>query len=83
MRSVASYIDSFQSIDKQDLISKYHEKCRVIDAGHEKIQFLETQLHRSKLFLNMVVHDMRNPTKSIKMGLSSSISKLRGLMKIK
>lgn len=43
---------------------------------------LKSQAHSSKLFLNMVVHDMRNPTKSIKMGLQTTISKLRDLVKI-
>ena len=70
-------------MDKQEMINKYHEQWRVIDAGQKNLKFLEAQLQRSKLFLNMVVHDMRNPTKSIKMGLSTSISKLRSLLKIK
>ena len=43
---------------------------------------LKSQAHRSKLFLNMVVHDMRNPTKSIKMGLQTTISKLRDFNQI-
>jgi hypothetical protein len=30
---------------------------------------LKEQLHKSKLFMNMVIHDCRNPTSSIKVGL--------------
>ena len=31
----------------------------------EKTNLLETNLENNKLFLNMVVHDMRNPTNQI------------------
>jgi hypothetical protein len=53
-----------------------------MEIGQRELRDKESQLHRSKLFLSMVVHDMRNPTKSIKIGLQSSISKLRDLLKI-
>ena len=39
-------------------------------------QKLKSQLLRQKLFLNMVIHDMRNPTTSIKAGLNLSINEL-------
>ena len=48
----------------------------------KEMKDLKSQAHRSKLFLNMVVHDMRNPTKSIKMGLQTTISKLRDFNQI-
>lgn len=34
-----------------------------------EIQNLTSQLRTNKLFLNMVVHDLRNPTVSIKIGM--------------
>ena len=37
---------------------------------------LKSQLLRQKLFLNMVIHDMRNPTTSIKAGLNLAIDEL-------
>jgi hypothetical protein len=37
---------------------------------------LKSQLLRQKLFLNMVIHDMRNPTTSIKAGLNMAIDEL-------
>ena len=30
--------------------------------SQEEIKVLNAQLHKSKLFLNMVIHDMKNPT---------------------
>ena len=49
--------------------------------SQEEIKVLNAQLHKSKLFLNMVIHDMRNPTVSIKIGLELVIEELR-LIKI-
>ena len=34
----------------------------------------------TKLFLNMVIHDFRNPTTSIKVGLEQTILKIRQIM---
>lgn len=42
---------------------------KILALSNNEIQDLKKQVHTSKIFLNMVVHDMRNPTKSIKMGL--------------
>ena len=36
---------------------------------NKKIQRLEKKLNQSKILLNMIIHDMRNPTSSIKNGL--------------
>ena len=36
----------------------------------------------SKLFLNMVIHDCRNPTSSIKIGLSLIMSKIKEMNEI-
>lgn len=30
---------------------------------------MKTKLHESKLFMNMVIHDLRNPSESIQSGL--------------
>ena len=49
--------------------------------SQEEIKVLNAQLYKSKLFLNMVIHDMRNPTVSIKIGLELVIEELR-LIKI-
>lgn len=38
-----------------------------------KEEMLRNLLKTTKLFFNMVIHDMRNPTTSIKAGLESSI----------
>lgn len=44
-----------------------------------QIEDLTLQLRQSKMFLNMVIHDMRNPTVSIKLGLQASIAALRSI----
>ena len=43
----------------------------------DKIKRLETQVTNSKLFLNMVIHDMRNPTNSIEFALRESLKLLQ------
>ena len=42
----------------------------------EKISSLGKQLDSNKIFLNMVIHDMRNPTSSIKEGLKLALGEL-------
>ena len=37
-----------------------------------KIELLEQQIERNKRFLGMVIHDMRNPTVAIKLGLENT-----------
>lgn len=41
-----------------------------------KVEKLNNELQTTKLFLNMVIHDMRNPTVSIKNGIDTVISNL-------
>jgi signal transduction histidine kinase len=49
----------------------------VAKESQEEMLNLKAQLHKSKLFLNMVIHDMRNPTTSIKSGLEATMSQLK------
>ncbi len=44
-----------------------------IEAYHKKIKKLEKQLNNTKIFLNMVIHDMRNPTNSIEHAIKEVI----------
>ena len=43
-----------------------------------KLSKLKTQLNNTKIFLNMVIHDMRNPTNSIEF----AIKEIMKIMKI-
>ena len=43
---------------------------------------LKDQLHNCKLFTNMVIHDMRSPTNSIKEGMSQAIANLQQAAKM-
>ena len=54
-------------IEKKDLF---------IDFLKEKIKKLEYNLKNNKIFLNMVVHDMRSPTKQIEYLLEQSLEYL-------
>ena len=43
----------------------------------KKIKSLEGQLKNTKIFLNMVIHDMRNPSNSIEFAIKEVIKMLR------
>ena len=57
------------------LNSKYSEVLN-------KKEKLKDQLHNCKLFTNMVIHDMRSPTNSIKEGMSLAIENLQQAAKM-
>ena len=42
---------------------------KVYKLAKQTLQQQKEQLHSSNIFLNMVIHDMRNPTNSISIGL--------------
>lgn len=44
---------------------------------NQKIERLEKRLYQSKILLNMIIHDMRNPTSSIKIGLEQVNQRLQ------
>jgi len=54
-------------------------KNQGIQALLEKVKRLEQQVMNSKLFLNMVIHDMRNPANSIEFGLKETLKLLQSL----
>ena len=43
---------------------------------NKKVELLETKLKNTKIFLNMVIHDMRNPTTSIEFAVKEVIKLL-------
>ena len=58
--------------DKQIEIesSECHKGCQeVIASLRKKLEQLRNQLINTKIFLDMVVHEMRNPATAIQMGL--------------
>ena len=44
------------------LMGKIQQKDLSLEFFKKKTNLLETNLENNKIFLNMVVHDMRNPT---------------------
>ena len=45
--------------------TKLEQKNAALEHFKEKTKYLEQSLENNKIFLNMVVHDMRNPTNQI------------------
>lgn len=83
LKKVDTYLDIDDDFDFSQVDENVFEKMQLlhgIDAiGQARINQIETltlQLRQSKMFLNMVIHDMRNPTVSIKLGLQACISAL-------
>ena len=60
-------------------MSKIEQKNFVLDYFKNKKIELENKLENNKVFLNMVVHDMRNPTNQIEYILNQSIEQLKDL----
>jgi predicted phage tail protein len=60
-------------------LSKIEQKNFVLDYFKNKKIELENKLENNKVFLNMVVHDMRNPTNQIEYILNQSIEQLKDL----
>ena len=50
--------------------------------GSEEMDKLRKKLKANSIFMNMVIHDMRSPTVSAKLGLESSIDDTRSLQAI-
>lgn len=50
-------------------------------SGAEQLEDLKGQLNTNKIFLNMVIHDMRNPTSCIKVGLEQTSKNLSQILK--
>ena len=46
-----------------------------------KMEQLEKEVASSKLFMNMCIHDMRNPTVAIKLGLQQAIMQIEEISK--
>jgi hypothetical protein len=55
------------------LISKLEQKNLALEYLKQKSGLLEKNLENNKVFLNMVVHDMRNPTNQIEYTLQQSL----------
>jgi hypothetical protein len=47
--------------------------CEMVAYLREKVKVLKQQLNNTKIFLNMVIHEMRNPATSIEMALNEAL----------
>ena len=59
-------LNSMNYISKDFQLTVNHYKRNI---GFKRVKQLENKLFQCKLLLNMIIHDMRNPTQSIKVGL--------------
>lgn len=50
--------------------------------ANSRIESLKKQLDNNKIFLNMVIHDMRNPCNSVEYGLKETLRIIEQLFKI-
>jgi hypothetical protein len=48
----------------------------IANFGHTKVESLQKQLAKNKRFMQMVIHDMRNPTVSMDQSLKIAVSQL-------
>ena len=66
-----------------DVINHYYQLIQLKNLSSEylkdKVKKLENNLKNNKIFLNMAVHDMRNPTKQMEYLLEKSIELLNDL----
>mmetsp|Transcript_30742 Transcript_30742/g.47150 ORF Transcript_30742/g.47150 Transcript_30742/m.47150 type:complete len:88 (-) Transcript_30742:841-1104(-) len=56
---------SAQILSSRNLNPSHLKNQKIIQGLREKIKKLESQLATNQAFLNMVIHDMRNPASSI------------------
>ena len=49
------------------------QEIQLVDYLKEKIKKLKLQLRNTKIFLNMVIHEMRNPALSIELALAEAL----------
>ena len=62
-------------------MNKINQKDLALDHIKQKYIKLINNLENNKIFLNMAVHDMRNPTSQIEYVLKNSLQKLYSLKK--
>ena len=63
-------------VTKEESQKYIRVKQRVYDSLQTKVQKLQKQLTTNKIFMNMVIHDMRNPTNSIEFALKEVLNLL-------
>jgi hypothetical protein len=53
--------------------NKIEQKQTALEFFKKKVKDLETSLESNKIFLNMAVHDMRNPTNQMEFLVSQTV----------
>ena len=79
-RQGSSYLNLDMSREIMLLENGVTDKSEMRDLlflADEKLETLKNQLAESQIYLSMVVHDMRSPTKAIKLGLEATLYQLK------
>ena len=63
----------------KQLQQKLEQKNQALQYFKEKSVKLEKSLENTKIFLNMVIHDLRNPTNQVEFLVSQSVKKLKAI----
>lgn len=63
----------------KQLQQKLEQKNQALQYFKEKSVKLEKSLENTKIFLNMVIHDLRNPTNQVEFLVSQSVKKLKAM----
>lgn len=73
-------------LGEDSLVKEIMEQIQQVDNFYQVSQLsmkeLNEQLKMTKLFLNMVIHDCRNPTSAIKLGLELLNSKVKAIQEV-
>ena len=64
-----------QLIDHYEI--KLEQKQTALEFFKQRVQDLELSLDSNKIFLNMVVHDMRNPTNQVEFMVTETLDLLK------
>ena len=77
MEEAASHQSAFM-----EMVDELHKLSCLYQLSLSSVTNFRNQLKMTKLFLNMVIHDFRNPTTSIKTSLQQAILKIKQIGKM-
>ena len=78
--SIASF--SLSGISNPSSLRRIQNLTSMIDISKDNLDSLKARLMDNKIFLNMVIHDLRSPTVSVKIGLELTLNDLELIHKI-
>ena len=80
-KSESQFLPREIGVSKKRLASQMQLEIDGMREIASKMEQLEKEVASSKLFMNMCIHDMRNPTVAIKLGLQQAIMQIEEISK--